>query len=184
MTDLAREFSDAVCSVRGEDLVAVFAAGVPENALQPSPIFGMASIETHGTFYKAVGYGHTGGGGGAPPSRAVIVPCGTWDWPEWQLFDLVAFKLENPTRWWRRLGVADILGNAASFTVEPKTLHPTPLDWLRAGGTGLVVLDWSRDPVDLLIGAGALTAPKTLKNKLYAAAAHCAVQDARNLFND
>jgi len=185
MIDLGDEFSAACCNVTRDDLWPLFAAGVSEDALQPSPMFGMALIETHGTFYEPIGYGYTiGGGAGAPPRRAVIVPCGTWDWQEWQLVDLVAFKLDDPTRWWRRLGVADILGNAPSFTVEPKTLHPTPLDWLRAGGTGLVVLDWSRDPVDLLLGAGAITAAETLKNKLYAAAARCAVQDARNLFND
>lgn len=69
------------------------------------------------------------------------------------------------------------------FTVEPKTLHPTPLDWLKAGCSGLVVLDWS-DPLDALMGAGAITASESLKNKLHAAAARAAAQDTRNLFHE
>jgi hypothetical protein len=178
MIDLRDEFSAACCGVDGDRLRTIFAVGVPQDALRPSPMFGMASIETHGTFYEPIG-------SGAPPALgAVIVPCGTWDWPEWQLVDLVAFKLDNPARWWRRLGIADVLGNACGFTVEPKTLVATPLDWLRIAGAGICLLDWSRDPVDLLMGAGALTAPEYLKNKLYAAAARRAVRDARNLFND
>jgi hypothetical protein len=174
MIDLHDEYSAACCSVDGDDLRSIFAAGVPEAVLQPSPMFGMATIQTHGTTYGPSDVGEP----------AVIVPCGSWDWSERQLVDLVAFKLEDRTRWWRRLGIADVLGNAQGFTVEPKTLVATPLDWLQIAGAGICLLDWSRDPVDVLMGAGALIAPETLKNKLYAAAARCAVQDARNLFND
>lgn len=187
MINLEDEFSTACCNVYGDGLQTIFAAGVPEAVLQPLPMFGMVSIETHGTVYEPAGCGPASGGaedaGAADPGRAVIVPCGTWDGLNWQLDDLVAFKVDDPIRWWRRLGVADVLGDAQGFTVEPKILVATPLDWLRIAGNGICLLDWSRDPVDVLMSAGSIAATESLKNKVYAAAARAAVHDARNLFH-
>lgn len=175
MTDLRDEYSAACCNVTSDDLRTLIAAeGVSKDALQPSPMFGMATIQTHGTTYEPADEGEL----------AVIVPCGWFDGLHWQLVDLVAFKLQDPTHWWRRLGIADVLGDVHGFTIQPKTLVAMPLDWLRIAGHGICLLDWSSDPVDVLMGAGAITAPESLKNKVYAVAALRAAQDVRNLFND
>jgi len=174
MTDLKTEFLEACCSITPVHLAALQAAGVPDTTFS-LPMVGMTSIQTHsGGLFDIVDDG----------DLAVIVPVGEWDGLNWQLEDLIAFMLDDPTRWWRRLGAADVLGNVEGFTIEPKTLHLTPLDWLRAGGTGLVILDWSRDAIDLLQGAGPIAAAESLKNLVYAAAARSAARNVRNLFNE
>jgi hypothetical protein len=170
MTDLTREFTDSVCNVDAGNLRTIFAAGVPEKALDPL-LFGVCPIETHGTTFEPVDEGEP----------TVIVPCGWFDGLNWHLTDLAAFRLDDPSRWWRRLGVADVLGNVHGFTVEPKPLHATPLDWLRDAGKGLVILDWSCDPMDLLLGAGHLQASKPVKDKLLAVAQMRAAREIEEL---
>ncbi len=61
--------------------------------------------------------------------------------------DLLAFKRDEPGRWWLRLGVCAFLGGDALGDVvmdEPVRAFKTPLSWLRAGAPadGLVVLNW------------------------------------------
>ena len=77
-----------------------------------------------------------------------------------------------------------MLGTVDGFFVEPRRLHRRPIDWLIDEGRGLCILDWGRDPVDLLLGAGHLTADESLQKKLYAVAAKAAAQDVRALFNE
>lgn len=83
MTDLAREFGNAVRNVTGDDFAALLAAGLSDEALQPSPHLGMANVEVHGSAYEPTETG----------TKAVIVPVGIWAFPEWDLTDLVAFHL-------------------------------------------------------------------------------------------
>ncbi len=63
------------------------------------------------------------------------------------LVDLVAVDLDRPERFWRRRGEALVLGAAfldiAGYEGEPVPIFKTPLSWLRSGGAGVVVLDWS-----------------------------------------
>ncbi len=63
------------------------------------------------------------------------------------LVDLVAVDLDRPERHWRRRGEALVLGAAyldiAAHEGEPVPVFKTPLSWLRSGGAGVVVLDWS-----------------------------------------
>ncbi|WP_146214612.1 hypothetical protein [Azospirillum thermophilum] len=89
--------------------------------------------------------------------KAFVVPVGASDpdtgmWAE--VWDLVAFNLAQPGRWWLRSGLADLLGEdhveACAESGAPVQLVATPLDWLRAGGDAACVLDWSRvDPRDV-----------------------------------
>jgi len=69
--------------------------------------------------------------------------------------DLVAIPLRDPTAHYLRLGLADVLGEPAVEKArqdcrwrhsEPVvlTIHPRPLDWLRSGCNGAVLLDWNR----------------------------------------
>ena len=64
-----------------------------------------------------------------------------------ELRDLVAIDLDRPDRFWRRRGDAVILGGAfleiAGQECEPVPVFKTPISWLRSGGAGIVVLDWT-----------------------------------------
>ena len=174
MTDLQEELSVAYCNVTGEDLRVLLDAGIPDAALAPL-LFGLAPIETHrGGLFDIAEAG----------DKAVILPCGEHDGLLWHLEDLVAFKLHQPERWWRRTSTADVLGVVNSFSVEPRRLYSTPLEWLLNAGCGLCVLDWARDPATLLMGAGHLKADPGLESKVLAAAASAASQSVRTLFHE
>ena len=71
------------------------------------------------------------------------------------LIDLVAVDLNEPGRFWCRRGEALILGSIyldiAGQEDEPVPVFSNPISWLRAGGEGIVVLDWAWAP-DLLLG--------------------------------
>ena len=70
------------------------------------------------------------------------------------LVDLVAWRSSNPMRWRLRTGLGWLLGAQACLYGgwEPGvlTLHASPLDWLRAGCTGGVIVDWSSGDIDTL----------------------------------
>ncbi len=63
------------------------------------------------------------------------------------LVDLVAVDIDRPDRFWRRRGEALVLGAAyldiAGHEGEPVPVYRNPMTWLRAGGAGIVVLDWN-----------------------------------------
>ena len=73
----------------------------------------------------------------------------------WALVDLVAWQTTAPDRWLRRTGAgwalnADNADFIDRFGGPPVLLHATPLDWLRAGATGTVILDWSSPRIERL----------------------------------
>ena len=77
--------------------------------------------------------------GGEP---AWVIPC----FHDNETVDLLAFKSDEPSRWWLRLGACAFLGGDALGDVvmdEPVRVFRTPLTWLQAGAppNGLVVLD-------------------------------------------
>ncbi len=61
--------------------------------------------------------------------------------------DLIAFRTIDPGRWWLLTGAGVLLNptarDRADYMGEPLLIHRTPLDWMRAGGDGVVVLDWA-----------------------------------------
>lgn len=60
------------------------------------------------------------------------------------LVDLVAFRSSQPDKWFLRRGDGWCLGLVEGLlTIGGTHLHSTPLDWMRDGGRGLCVLDWS-----------------------------------------
>lgn len=73
----------------------------------------------------------------------VILPV----YDDWELVDLVAFPTSAPDNWLLRLGVGWLLGlndgRPSLENQETVRLHRSPLDWLRAGGDGISILDWS-----------------------------------------
>ena len=64
--------------------------------------------------------------------------------------DLIAFDTSQPSRWLSLYDTEPILNPEAVEraitclgTDEVLRVHETPLDWLRAGRVGIVILDWS-----------------------------------------
>jgi hypothetical protein len=174
MIDLADEFSAAVCSLSPARIDVLRVAGIHERAIFHEPLMvGMAPIQTHqGGLFDLADAG----------DLAVLLPCGEWDGLNWCLHDICAFHLDQPERWWRRRGDADVLGIVNGLSVEPRRLHRHPLNWLRDAGRGLVVLDWAADPVDLLMGAGQLAADHTLLSKLRKTAIKAATAHVNRMF--
>ena len=81
--------------------------------------------------------------------QAIIVPClegGRSIDTGAVLTDLVAVDIDEPERWWLRVGAAVMLGSywaeKAEWLDEPLQLYSNPLGWLRAECAGACVLDW------------------------------------------
>ncbi len=169
------EFSAAVCSLTPERIDVLRAAGVHEGAIFHDPLMvGMAPIQTHrsGLFdLDATG-----------DRWAALLPCGEHDGLNWQLEDIVAFFPDQPARWWRRRGAGVVLGALNAFSVDPQRLHQRPLDWLNDAGRGLCIIDWSRNPLNLLLGAGHLVADLPIQTKLRALAVKAAAARTKELF--
>lgn len=91
-----------------------------------------------------------------------------------ELIDLIAWRSEQPMNWAWRTGLGWALG--ADETSRdywpgdpPLQLHATPLDWLRAGGTGMCVLDWEADELEELRGISAIEADEMVAVRLHRA---------------
>ncbi len=175
---LADEFSAAVCNLTPQRIDWLRGAGIPDAAIfHEPPMVGVSAIETYrGGLFEPRDQG----------SPAVLVPVGWPDYRGWELDDIVAFYLDRPGRWWRRSGSAQLLGgfNISEGRLRPLQIHATPLGWLIGKADGLVVIDWSLDPVTLLSGAGRLKAdsPKTLK-KLQHRSHQCAAEQFERMFH-
>ncbi|WP_126174359.1 hypothetical protein [Altericroceibacterium xinjiangense] len=62
-----------------------------------------------------------------------------------ELVDLIAFRTSSPASWLWRTGTGWALGEDQLIfpNGDPLLLVSTPLEWLRAGGTAVCLLDWS-----------------------------------------
>lgn len=71
------------------------------------------------------------------------------------MVDLVYWRTLQPERWWLRTGAGWALNPAGAtssvWKPEKPVLHASPLDWLRAGATGSVILDWEAPGVRQLL---------------------------------
>lgn len=89
---------------------------------------------------------------------AVLVPTD----PDNPSDDCIAFFVGEPHRWWSR-SAAPILNPAAiehaHWFHTPLRLHATPLDYLKAGATGAVIIDWRENLRWWLGGVGAIECP-------------------------
>jgi len=92
-------------------------------------------------------------------SRLYVAELEPWAHREFgaaELYDLVAIDVRDPSRWWMRRGggfspptwLGQGFGPAVGDETGTIDLHPTPLDWLRAGCTGKVLLDGAGWPLD------------------------------------
>jgi hypothetical protein len=65
--------------------------------------------------------------------------------------DSIALRTDAPTRWMWRIGQGWALGadwlNRLHWDPTPTPIFATPIDWLRGGGQGICILDWSSDEI-------------------------------------
>ena len=174
MIDLTDEFSAAVCSLTPQRIDWLRGAGIHERAIFREPLLvGMAPIQVHrGGLYDL---------DATATDWAILLPCGEWDGLNWALTDICAFFPNQPEKWLRRRGAADVLGAVHHFSIQPRRLHRRPLDWLCDEGRGICILDWKCDPLDLLAGAGPLRVDRSIQNKLRSVVIKAATARVRNI---
>jgi hypothetical protein len=139
--DLEAELFSGADRVRQPHLDRLGALGVTPAAVaalnRDWPAFGVveAEVGTDGLFTP---------GGGLVHIVMPVVDGGA-------LIDLVAWRSDNPLRWWLRTGLGWLLNAdpclASRWDAQHLTLHSSPLDWLRACDQGAweaggVVLDF------------------------------------------
>ena len=89
------------------------------------------------------------------------------------LLDLLAFNPDEPSRWWRRTGWVNVLGDVALTAAcheilgekTPAFVHADLSGWIDSGGEGCVILDWQHAAMDL-IGADLVVETVELGNRL------------------
>lgn len=152
--------ADPAATARGCDRLRSLGLGHLVNSWRGPQLFGAARIRPDGQSFAL------DPDGGIPAIVAVAWdrPCPLDDGlPGWSeaVDGLVAFSADAPGRWWT-LGGINLLGRVwlerASVLEEPAIIHDTPLDWLRAGGHGSVVLDWRAPPLLALAAVGQMVA--------------------------
>ena len=146
--DLDRELEIAIARFNRSGLI------LPEDLCLYFSL-GLQRIEPDGDLYQPTDHG----------PLASIVPVYAGRTPSFMtpicedpgLIDLIAFRFGEPSRWWRRTGHADYLGEYRIRSVvtwdEPLQVFATPLAWLNSRGDGVCPLtsDYSalRDPREL-----------------------------------
>jgi hypothetical protein len=138
MYTLVNEFLLSMDGLDDRSATWLLHQGVSETALHqwPGPV-GVTAIETNllGGIFDLAEHGR----------RAFIQPIlsgpGFTD-----IVDLVAWYPDNPWHWWTLCYTGVPLGDdqlyAADYWQNPVMLRATPLDWLRAGGDGVCILNW------------------------------------------
>lgn len=139
--NLLPEFASAVSGMTAAtDDYVTKGLGVPESMLYGGPSYvGVLRADlSDEAFYQPSEDG----------TSCLAVPVGVqcdegWDF----LVDILAFQPRNPTRWWLRRGCAAILNpegvRRAEHFREILAVWSSPLAWLKSGGQGIVILDWS-----------------------------------------
>jgi hypothetical protein len=144
MNVLVGEFLAAINGLDNLSRHWLIAQGVPPGIIEvsPGPVT-VATIETDslGTFQ----FSESG-------IKAFVHPI-TSGGAFTDIFDLVAWRPSDPTRWWTRLYSGIPLGDDqlfhAAYWEHPVMLRATPLDWLCAGGDGVCIVDWKTPAPEL-----------------------------------
>ncbi|GEO82016.1 hypothetical protein [Pararhodospirillum oryzae] len=145
MNDLLEEFATLATATTPDHDRALTRRGVPETWLKaPSAParygVGRGALTKEGWVF---GPGHAHAFLPEPPLADIDSP----EWPTPELFDLVVFRPDQPGRWWSKNESVLLNGSEverATFFEDPLVIHPDPLEWMRAGGQGVVILDWGR----------------------------------------
>ncbi len=156
--DLAREFLTTPSPLKRQ-LQQLEELGVTRETVHRCGGLGWARVSTTGRLYMPSNAGDV----------AIIMP--VWGGPAPSIYqavehplldDLIAWRLEEPTRWWYRLGTSGIALGADNLELAhsegwPITFELTPLAWLLGNCRGAVLLElceghWRAEDED---GAGA-----------------------------
>ncbi len=161
MNGLEDELAAAVCNLPLATITRLQCFGIPDSAIFGLPLMiGVAKVQTSPSgFYEPNDDGE----------NVVIVGEGLRAGPTWAtLDDLIAFRPQDPGRWWRRRGEVQVLGssNIRPEPVFPLILHDTPLSWLQARARGVCVIDWRVDPERFLYAGPIEAESPTLKARL------------------
>lgn len=161
MIDLLDELAAAVCNLPPATIARLQCFGIPEAVIFDLPLMiGVAKVQTFPSgFYEPSDDG----------KNVVITAAGRPAELVWaELDDLIAFRPQDPDRWWRRRGEVQVLGsgNIRPEPVFPLTLHDNPLSWLQAGARGVCVIDWRVDPERFLYAGPIEAETSSLKARL------------------
>ena len=159
--DIRAEAEAAIARVRQPHIDRLLALGVPREALATLGArqipFGVCRVERieRGLYQPGDGPLH------------VLSPV----YAAGDVIDIVAWRSDQPMNWAWRTGLGWALGADELHRDywpgdAPLTVHATPLDWLRAGGTGLCVLDWEADELETLRGVQAIEANDWIATRL------------------
>ena len=140
LIDIDAEFDRALERATAAHYARLIKRGVTSRTLYINPaMFGAERIETFadGTYQPA-----------ASGKSAIVQPvCPYYEIGDLCPHDLVAWHPDNPSRWWLRLGVGALINGEAVFDAgyldHPLQVHSCPLNWLRGGAEGVVILDRS-----------------------------------------
>jgi hypothetical protein len=153
---LEAEYEQAAWDAGPRTVRLLSSLGVPADVLYGRAVefctFGVARIGT----YRRGFYDPSEGG-----QIAIVQPCASCPEPYFpEVIDLCAWFPSNPNKWWMRTGCAPVLAldalERAAFFDKPLTIHKTPLDYLRSGCVGTVIL---RDSAFWLGGARRFLVP-------------------------
>lgn len=156
--DIEAEFDRAIERTNRTHYDRLINRGVASRTLYVNPVmFGVERIEVFedGTYQPA------------PSGKPAIVQpvCPYYEIGDLCPHDLVAWHQDDPNKWWLRLGIATLINDEAVETARhldrPLEVHETPLDWLRGGAEGVVILDWSCHLPLWLGGANRIVAPNS-----------------------
>ena len=146
---LFSEYATTVRRIEGRHLLDLMSLGAPWGFWDNCGAPGVASI-------RALGEGRFDLSENG--CSVVILPVYDSETPAWAplerrfdgLLDLLAFEPTRPDCWWLRRGQAVLLGSIYLPLVLDEgcalPLYSNPLNWLRADGEGVVVLDWEMAP--------------------------------------
>ena len=162
--DIHAEAEAATFRVRKPHLDRLLALGVPARAIAELGArqipFGVAHVERieRGLYQPGEGPLH------------VLSPV----YADGEVIDIVAWRSDAPANWAWRTGLGWALGTDELPQLReywpgdpPLQLHATPLDWLRAGGTGMCILDWEADELESLRGLNAIEADEWIAMRLH-----------------
>lgn len=139
--DLAAEWSAATAAMRGHHLDTLRQrCGIPLAVIRDR--MGVARIHLQGTFYTPSIDGEEVAALIATFEAPPHLSDGRWRCPN-PVRDIVAFRPAEPGYCWSRCGIVAALGEEmqSDFSDAPVPVWRTPLAWLKAGATGLCLVD-------------------------------------------
>lgn len=159
MADLQVEAHAACQRVRQPHIDRLIALGVPGAAIatlgEREIPFGIGTVER-----MADGLYQPGEG-----SLHVISPV----YEGGEIIDLVAWRSNAPGNWAWRTGLGWALGCymlSPRWDDDPVIIHATPLDWLRAGGTGMCILDWEAPEIEQMRALAVIEADEWIASRI------------------